>query len=39
MFVIGGELIDGGLGFFNFDNLEFDDKGNFWIVIDIIINK
>ena len=39
MFATGGEPIEGGLGFSNPDNLEFDDKGNLWMVTDISTSK
>jgi secreted PhoX family phosphatase len=35
MFATGGEIADGGLGFSNPDNLEFDAQGNLWMVTDI----
>ena len=35
MFAIGGEPTDGGLGFANPDNLEFDAQGNLWLVTDM----
>lgn len=35
MFATGGEPTDGGLGFANPDNLEFDKQGNLWIVTDM----
>ncbi len=35
MFATGGEVADGGLGFSNPDNLEFDAQGNLWMVTDI----
>ncbi|WP_088892145.1 PhoX family protein [Leptolyngbya ohadii] len=34
-FATGGEPHEGGLGFANPDNLEFDAKGNLWIVTDM----
>ncbi|MEB3341375.1 MAG: alkaline phosphatase PhoX [Okeania sp.] len=39
MFATGGEPANGGLGFSNPDNLEFDDKGNLWMVTDISTSK
>ncbi len=33
--VAGGEPTDGGFGFANPDNLEFDSKGNLWTVTDM----
>ncbi|NET17108.1 MAG: DUF839 domain-containing protein, partial [Okeania sp. SIO1H6] len=39
MFATGGEPTDGGLGFSNPDNLEFDDKGNLWMVTDMSTSK
>lgn len=38
-FATGGEPADGGLGFSNPDNLEFDGSGNLWIVTDISSEK
>ena len=35
MFATGGEPADGGIGFANPDNLEFDSQGNLWIVTDM----
>lgn len=35
MFATGGEVAQGGLGFSNPDNLEFDPQGNLWMVTDI----
>jgi len=35
MFATGGEPHEGGLGFANPDNLEFDAKGNLWMVTDM----
>lgn len=35
MFATGGEPAAGGLGFANPDNLEFDHKGNLWVVTDM----
>lgn len=35
MFATGGELTQGGLGFANPDNLEFDVSGNIWMVCDM----
>lgn len=34
-FAVGGEPAEGGLGFANPDNLEFDRSGNLWMVTDI----
>ena len=39
MFATGGEPQDGGLGFSNPDNLEFDDKGNLWMVTDMSTSR
>lgn len=36
---LGGEPADGGLGFANPDNLEFDAKGNLWMVTDMSTDK
>ncbi|HEY9698865.1 MAG TPA: alkaline phosphatase PhoX [Trichocoleus sp.] len=38
-FAAGGEPIEGGLGFANPDNLEFDAKGNLWMVTDMSSDK
>lgn len=38
-FATGGEPADGGLGFANPDNIEFDAKGNLWIVTDMSTDK
>ncbi|TVU54471.1 MAG: DUF839 domain-containing protein [Arthrospira sp. PLM2.Bin9] len=35
MWAAGGEISEGGLGFSNPDNLEFDSQGNLWMVTDI----
>ncbi|MGB3291969.1 MAG: alkaline phosphatase PhoX [Phormidesmis sp.] len=35
MFATGGEPTDGGMGFVNPDNLEFDSQGNLWMVTDM----
>ena len=35
MFATGGEPTDGGMGFANPDNLEFDPQGNLWMVTDM----
>ncbi|NJN39447.1 MAG: DUF839 domain-containing protein, partial [Acaryochloridaceae cyanobacterium CSU_3_4] len=39
MFATGGEPADGGLGFANPDNIEFDAKGNLWLVTDMSTDK
>ncbi len=39
MFATGGEPMEGGLGFANPDNLEFDAKGNLWMVTDMSSDK
>ena len=39
MFATGGEVADGGSGFANPDNLEFDGKGNVWMVTDMSTGK
>ncbi|OZH55776.1 phosphatase [Hydrocoleum sp. CS-953] len=39
MFATGGEPTDGGLGFSNPDNLEFDPQGNLWMVTDMSTSK
>lgn len=39
MFSFGGEPADGGLGFSNPDNLEFDNKGNIWMVSDMATSR
>ncbi|MFN3925849.1 MAG: PhoX family protein [Pseudanabaenaceae cyanobacterium] len=39
MFSFGGEPADGGLGFSNPDNLEFDRKGNIWMVSDMSTSR
>lgn len=39
MLATGGEVADGGGGFANPDNLEFDAKGNLWMVTDIATSK
>ncbi|MGL5081203.1 MAG: PhoX family protein, partial [Microcoleaceae cyanobacterium] len=39
MFATGGEVADGGLGFSNPDNLEFDRNGNLWMVTDVSTSK
>ncbi|NEQ73506.1 MAG: DUF839 domain-containing protein [Okeania sp. SIO2C9] len=39
MFATGGEPMEGGLGFSNPDNLEFDQQGNLWMVTDISTSK
>jgi hypothetical protein len=38
-FATGGEPAEGGLGFSNPDNLEFDAKGNLWMVVDMSSDK
>ncbi|MEL7333515.1 MAG: alkaline phosphatase PhoX [Cyanobacteria bacterium J06560_2] len=35
MFAIGGEPTEGGIGFANPDNLEFDSQDNLWVVTDM----
>ncbi|MGK7920904.1 MAG: PhoX family phosphatase [Trichodesmium sp.] len=39
LFATGGEPTDGGLGFSNPDNLEFDPQGNLWMVTDMSTSK
>lgn len=39
IFATGGEPADGGLGFANPDNIEFDAKGNLWLVTDMSTDK
>ncbi|MEM8505640.1 MAG: alkaline phosphatase PhoX, partial [Cyanobacteria bacterium P01_D01_bin.1] len=39
MIAIGGEPTDGGIGFANPDNLEFDSQGNLWVVTDMSTGK
>jgi hypothetical protein len=39
MFSFGGEPADGGLGFSNPDNLEFDNRGNIWMVTDMSTSR
>lgn len=39
MFAAGGEVAEGGLGFSNPDNLEFDRNGNLWMVTDVSTSK
>lgn len=39
MFAMGGEPIDGGMGFANPDNLAIDNKGNLWMVTDMSTDK
>lgn len=39
LFATGGEPAEGGLGFANPDNLEFDSKGNLWMVTDMSSDK
>ncbi len=39
MFGLGGEPAEGGLGFSNPDNLEFDASGNLWMVTDISTSR
>ncbi len=38
-FAAGGEPAEGGLGFANPDNLEFDANGNLWVVTDMSSDK
>ena len=38
-FAMGGEPAEGGAGFSNPDNLEFDSKGNLWMVTDMSTSK
>ncbi|MBE9130168.1 MULTISPECIES: PhoX family protein [unclassified Coleofasciculus] len=38
-FAMGGEPAEGGAGFANPDNLEFDANGNLWMVTDISTSK
>ncbi len=38
-FAMGGEPAEGGAGFSNPDNLEFDKNGNVWIVTDMSTSK
>jgi hypothetical protein len=38
-FAMGGEPAEGGAGFSNPDNLEFDNNGNVWMVTDISTSK
>lgn len=37
--VTGGEVSEGGMGFANPDNLEFDAEGNLWVVTDMSTSK
>ncbi|MEN8446115.1 MAG: alkaline phosphatase PhoX, partial [Cyanobacteria bacterium J06555_13] len=39
MIVTGGEVSEGGMGFANPDNLEFDAEGNLWVVTDMSTSK
>ncbi len=39
MFALGGEPAEGGLGFANPDNLEFDADGHLWMVSDMSSDK
>ena len=39
VFAMGGEPADGGAGFSNPDNLEFDKNGNLWMVTDMSTSK
>ncbi|MEL7035289.1 MAG: alkaline phosphatase PhoX [Cyanobacteria bacterium J06592_8] len=39
MFATGGEVANGGSGFSNPDNLEFDRNGNLWMVTDMSTSK
>lgn len=39
MFALGGEPAEGGLGFANPDNLEFDASGHLWMVTDMSTDK
>ncbi|GAB4379075.1 MAG: PhoX family protein [Elainellaceae cyanobacterium] len=39
LFATGGEPAEGGLGFANPDNLEFDSNGNLWMVTDMSSDK
>ncbi|MEM7560334.1 MAG: alkaline phosphatase PhoX, partial [Planctomycetota bacterium] len=38
-FAVGGEPAEGGLGFANPDNLEFDRSGNLWMVTDMSTSR